>query len=96
MAATMVKEIIKSIKDNPEEWKPVCSPNGNRYNQYDGLIHKTKEIFIYSYGFGKSTTLITLMVNGHNIQDLGFMGQWKLEAAVGKWFKTIKVDYMLK
>ena len=78
-----VDEIIKSIKENPTEWK-----------DYRGYGLEKGNIIIFGYGNTKLLSICHVKIND-KVMPTTYIDCWNLEGAVGNWYKTVKLNTIL-
>ena len=79
-----ITEIIKDLRDNPETFK-----------DYEGCGVQKEDIVVCQYGNTRSLSVISVLVNGKSMPTT-YIDLWRLEVAIGRWYKTISLDVIRK
>lgn len=79
-----VEELIEDIKSNPKTWI-----------DYYGVGIKKDNIVIYGYGNTRMLSVTTVEINGYSVPTTYF-DNWKLEVTIGKWYKKIGLNNLIK
>lgn len=87
----IVRDIIKDIKDNPNQWNPLKS-GGENY--YTGI--QKGDIEISGMGNTKLLSVIRIHIDGSMLLEVAYFDNWRLEAAVLKWYKQAKINQLTK
>jgi len=79
-----VDELIKDMRDNPLEW-----------NEFKGHGIRKDNIVICQYGNSSLLSVIDVVIKGKSM-PITYWDRWKLEVAVGKWYKSIPLTHISK
>ena len=78
-----VKEIIESIRNNPEEWKPVKT-------EYKFVGIKKDDIEVSGFGNTRPLSIIKVKFIERTV-PCSYIDCWKLESAVLWWYRRCDI-----
>lgn len=77
-----IDDIVFSLKNYPGTW-----------SDNEGWGCKKGNIEIFGYSKVRLLTIITVKINGH-IMPTNFRDKWKLEGAIGWWYKNVPLSQL--